>query len=83
MALQPFFGPRSLFNVLIFYTDGRTPWTGDQPVARPLSIHRTTQTQNKRTQTSMSKLGFEFTIQVFEQSKTVHASDSATSLIDI
>jgi hypothetical protein len=33
-----------------FYTDGRTPWTSDQPVARPLPTHRTTQTQNKRTQ---------------------------------
>jgi hypothetical protein len=31
-----------------FYTDGRTPWTGDKPVARPLSTHRTIQTQNKR-----------------------------------
>jgi hypothetical protein len=29
-----------------FYTVGRTPWTGDQPVARPLPTHRTTQTQN-------------------------------------
>jgi hypothetical protein len=28
---------------------GRTPWTGDQPVARPLPTHRTTLTQNKRT----------------------------------
>jgi hypothetical protein len=28
-----------------FYTVGRTPWTGDQPVARPLHAHRTTQTQ--------------------------------------
>jgi hypothetical protein len=24
------------FNFLIFYTVGRTPWTGDQPVAGPL-----------------------------------------------
>jgi hypothetical protein len=31
------------------YTDGKTPWTGDQLVARPLPTHRTTQTQNKRT----------------------------------
>jgi hypothetical protein len=28
---------------------GRTPWASDQPVARPLPTHRTTQTQNKRT----------------------------------
>jgi hypothetical protein len=33
-----------------FFTDGRTPWTSDQSVARPLPKHRTTHTQNKRTQ---------------------------------
>jgi hypothetical protein len=41
------------FNFLILYTAGRSPWTGDQPVARPPPTHRTAQTQNKRTQTSM------------------------------
>jgi hypothetical protein len=35
-------------SVIIFYTDGRTPWTSDKPVARPLPTQRTTQTQNKR-----------------------------------
>jgi hypothetical protein len=29
------------------FTDGRTPWTSDQLVAKPLPKHRTTQTQNK------------------------------------
>jgi hypothetical protein len=42
------------FSLLILYTVGRTPWTGDQPVARTLPTHRTAQTQNKRTQTSMN-----------------------------
>jgi hypothetical protein len=28
------------FNFLILYIVGRTPWTGDQPVARPLPTHR-------------------------------------------
>jgi hypothetical protein len=37
--------------LIFFYTDDRTPWTSDQPVARPLPTHRTTQTQNKRTHT--------------------------------
>jgi hypothetical protein len=46
MALQPFVGPWPLFIFLIFYTDGRTPWTGDQPVARSLSTHIITQTDN-------------------------------------
>jgi hypothetical protein len=66
------FGPWPLFQFLNPYTVGRTPWTRDQPVARPLPAHRTTQTQNKRTQTSMSRVGFEPTIPVFESTKTVH-----------
>jgi hypothetical protein len=37
------------FSFLIQYPVGRAPWTGDQPVAKPLSAYRTTQTQNKRT----------------------------------
>jgi hypothetical protein len=28
------------FSFLILYTVGMTPWTGDQPVARPLPTHR-------------------------------------------
>jgi hypothetical protein len=61
-----------LFSVLIPYIVGRTPWTGDQPFARPLPAHRTTQIQNKRTQTSMLQVGFEPTIPVFEPTKTLH-----------
>jgi hypothetical protein len=38
------------FSFLILYTIGRTSWTGDQPVTRPMPTHRWTQTQNKRTQ---------------------------------
>jgi hypothetical protein len=50
MALQPFVGSWPLLQFrYLFYTDGRTPWTSDEPVARPLPTHRTTQTQNKRT----------------------------------
>jgi hypothetical protein len=55
-----------LFSFLILYTVGRTPWTGDQPIVRPLPTHRTTQTQNKSTQTSMPWVGFEPTIPVFD-----------------
>jgi hypothetical protein len=53
----------------------------DQVVARPLPRHRTTQTQNKRTQTSMSHVGFEPTNPVFERAKTVHALDCAATVI--
>jgi hypothetical protein len=56
---------------------------GDQPVARPLPTHRTTQTVNKRTQACMPRVGFEPTIPVFERAKTVHALDRAASVISI
>jgi hypothetical protein len=37
MALQPFVGPWLLLQFRnLFYTDGRTTWTSDQQVARPL-----------------------------------------------
>jgi hypothetical protein len=50
VALQPFVGPWPLLQFRnIFYTDGRTPWMSDQPVTRPLTTHRATQTQDKRT----------------------------------
>jgi hypothetical protein len=70
---------QSLWNLAVFqflnlYTVGRTPWTGGQP----LPTHRTTQTQNKRTQTSMPRMGFEPTIPVFELAKTL---DRAATVI--
>jgi hypothetical protein len=37
------------FSLIIFYTVGRTPGTGDRPVARPLPASRTAQTQNEST----------------------------------
>jgi hypothetical protein len=39
------------------------------------------QKQNKRTKTSMPRVGFEPTIPVFERAKTVHASDKAAIVI--
>jgi hypothetical protein len=36
-----------IFQFHDHFTDGRTPWTSDQLVARPLPKHRTTWTQNK------------------------------------
>jgi hypothetical protein len=55
----------------------------DQPVENPLRIHKTTQTQNKRTQTSMSRVGFKPTTPVFELTKAVHASDRANTVISL
>jgi hypothetical protein len=65
MVLRAFVGPWPHFQFLYLYAVGRTPWTGDQPVARPLPTHRTTQTQ-----TSVPRMAFEHTILVFE---TLHA----------
>jgi hypothetical protein len=81
VALQPFVGPWPLFSFLIFCTVCMTPWTGYQPVARPRPTHRTAQTQNNRTQTSMPQVGFEPTIPAFERVKTVHALDRAATVI--
>jgi hypothetical protein len=39
VALQPFVGPSSFYQFLNLYTVGRTPWTGNQLVARPLPTH--------------------------------------------
>jgi hypothetical protein len=44
-------GPGLCFQFHDHFTDGRTPWTSDQLVARPLPKHRTTQTQNKHIHT--------------------------------
>jgi hypothetical protein len=78
---SPFLGHGRFISLFILYTVGRTLWTGDQPVAIPLPTHRTTQTQIKRTQTSMNGVGFEPTIPVLERAKTVHASDRAAIVI--
>jgi hypothetical protein len=78
---RPFVEPWPLFTFLILFTVGRTLWTRDQPVARPLPTHRTTQTQNKCTQTSMPLVGFERTIPVFERAKTVCGLDRAATMV--
>jgi hypothetical protein len=67
----------------LLYTNGRTALTSDQPVARPLPTHKTTQTQNNRRQISMPWVGFESTIPVFERAKTVHALDRAATVIGL
>jgi hypothetical protein len=71
------------FSFLNFYTGGRTPWTRDQPVARPLPAQRTARTQNKHTRTSMSQVGFETMIPAFERVKTVYVIDCAAAVISV
>jgi hypothetical protein len=80
MISQIFLGPYPLYQFLSLYTVGRTPWTGDQPVARLLPTHRTSQTQNKRTHTSMPLVVFELMIPVMEREKTIHATDRAATM---
>jgi hypothetical protein len=67
------------FSVFNLYTVGRT---GDQSVASRY-LHRTTQTQNKRTQTSIPWMGLKPTIPVFELAKMFHVSspDRAATVI--
>jgi hypothetical protein len=81
VAVEPFVGPWPLFQFLNIYTEGRTPLTGDQPVASPLPPHRTTQSQNKSIQTSMPRVRFERMILVLQQAKAVHALDRAVTVI--
>jgi hypothetical protein len=65
MALQPLC-TLVTFQFLNLYTVGGTPRMEEQPVARPLTAHR-------KTQTSMPRMGFELMIAVFEWAKMVHA----------
>jgi hypothetical protein len=80
--LRPSSGTHSFYKVLcwasdfrfrILYTDASTPWTVDQPVARPLPTHRTKETQNKSIQTSRLRVGFEPRTPVFKIEKAVDA----------
>jgi hypothetical protein len=81
LAVQPPWALASAFQFHDHFTDGRTSWTSDQLVARPLPKHRTIQTQNKYThQTSMPCVGFEPTIPASERAKTLHALDRSATV---
>jgi hypothetical protein len=80
MALQPLWTLAN-FHFLNLYTVDWAPCTGDQPVARPQPTYRTTQTQNKGTQTSIPRVGFEPATPVFERVKLVHALNRAGTVI--
>jgi hypothetical protein len=81
VSRAPLLGLGRFFSFFIFYAVCRIHCTGDQPDARPLPAHRTPQTQNKRTQTSMPQVGFEPRIPVFERAKTVNALGGAATVI--
>jgi hypothetical protein len=71
MALQPFVGTFTAFQFLDPYTVGKAA----------TCIHMTAQTQIKRTQTSMTRVGFQPTIPVSKRAKTVHALDRGATVI--
>jgi hypothetical protein len=81
MAIQLLLDLGRFFSFLIYTQTVELFGGGDQPVARPLPTHRTTQKQNKRTETSLLGVGFETTIVVFERAKTVQALDRAATVI--
>jgi hypothetical protein len=73
-------GPWHLCSYLIHTQSvGLLSW-GDQPTVRLLPTHRTTQTRNKCTQTSMSRVGFEPMIPVSERVKTADALDCTATV---
>jgi hypothetical protein len=72
----------SFFSYLIFYTVGRTPWTGISP-SQGRYLHIGQHKQNKLTYTSMPQVAFKRTTSVFERAKTVHALDRAVTVIGI
>jgi hypothetical protein len=82
MVLQPPWTLASAFQFHDHFTDGRTPWTSDQPVARPLSKHRSTQTQNKQIHILNIHALCEIrtTIPVSELAKTVNALDRSATV---
>jgi hypothetical protein len=77
MALQPL-GPWPFFQFLNPIRSRQDSLDGGSARRNAATY---TQTQNKRTQTSKSRVRFELTILVFKRVKTVHALDNAATLI--
>jgi hypothetical protein len=63
------------FSFYILYTVSRTPWMGDEPVARPLPTHRIETHRHP-----CLEVLFEPSTTVFESVKTVHASHLASGV---
>jgi hypothetical protein len=68
------------FTFLIFYTVGWTPWTGDQPVSRPLAEHRAAQRLNAHRHPYLKWDSKPMTA-LFERVKTVYALDRPATVI--
>jgi hypothetical protein len=82
MALQPFAGPWELFQFLNpIYSRYDSLEGGSVRRKATTYTHTTTQTQNKRTQTSVPRMGFEHTVPPFKREKRAHALDRAATVI--
>jgi hypothetical protein len=69
------------FSFLIYTKPVEFLGRGISPTQDRYPTHRTTQTQNKRRQTSIPRVRFEPTIPVFERAKTIHTLDRAATAI--
>jgi hypothetical protein len=74
-------GTGLFFSFVIFFTQTVVLLERVISPSQGRYLHRTTQTQNNLTQTSMPRVGFEPTIPVFERAKTVYALDRAATMI--
>jgi hypothetical protein len=63
-----------------FVAVGMTPWTGFSP-SQELHLHRATEREKTPRETTMSRMGFEPKIPVWEGEKTFSAFDSAATEI--
>jgi hypothetical protein len=78
-TLQPLVGPLLFSSFLILYTVGGTPWTGDQPVARPLCTHRI----NTHNRDNNALNGIRTHDSSVRASKTVRALDPSATVIGL
>jgi hypothetical protein len=79
---SPLLGLCRFFSFLILYNFGRTPWTGISPSqGRYLHTEQHKHRINIPIQTSMPSVVFSTTIPASEREKTVHALDSAATVV--
>jgi hypothetical protein len=78
LLLLPLWSIGLISQFFYHFTDGRTPWTGHQLVARPLPKHRITQTQNKHIH--IPNIHALCGIRASERVKTVHALDRSATV---
>jgi hypothetical protein len=81
MALQPFVGPWPLFQFLSPVHSRYDSSDGGSASRKACYLHTEQHKENKRTQTSMSQVGFEPTTPAFERAKTVHDLDRVATVI--